>query len=85
MITDLGVKRLSNLRSLNLYYNERITDLGVKKLSNLSKLNLEYNNMITDSGIKGLKNLKEIYLCESKITMKMENELRMNGVKVLNY
>jgi Leucine-rich repeat (LRR) protein len=65
-LTDEEIKKLVNLRELNLWNNEKITDLGIKNLVNLRKLDLAWNEKITDKGIKNLVNLKVLFLYENK-------------------
>lgn len=75
MITNGGIKKLTNLISLDLSSNYEITDDGIKGLTNLTRLKLD-RNRITDEGIKGLTKLTSLELCEVRnITNKGINYL----------
>jgi len=83
-ITDEGIKYLVNLKELCLWKNGIISDEGIKYLVNLTSIDLSENSKITDEGIKYLVNLNSINLMKnSKITTEMRNELRKNGVKII--
>jgi len=69
-ISDVSIRYLTNLTSLNASFNDnirwlqsnvpfksRITDESVKHLTNLTSLNASFNSKITDDGIKHLINL----------------------------
>jgi hypothetical protein len=65
IITNNGIKGLSNLTSLVL--SENVSDNGIKGLTNLTLLNLGYNEDITNSGIKCLTKLTSLYLSLNKV------------------
>lgn len=61
-ISDKGLKKLTNLRSL--ISNSRLSDVGMKSLS-LTSLNLEYASRVTDEGIKDMTSLTWLKLNEN--------------------
>ncbi|MGV8949383.1 MAG: hypothetical protein ACOH2E_08525, partial [Candidatus Paracaedibacter sp.] len=67
IITNDTLSRLTNIRELNLYNNERITGDALSCLTNLKKINLEFNEMIGDDTLKYLTNLQELNLRENEI------------------
>ena len=76
IITNEGIKELTNIKFLNLFDNNKITDDGIKGLINLSSLNLLLSNKITDDGVRGLTNLTYLYLYDNNI-------ITNQGIKVL--
>src|SRR5262249_42840793 len=77
MITSEGLKHLqglTNLRSLNLSWNNDVTDEGLRylrRLSNLRRLDLAVCTEITDKGVahlRGLTNLRQLDLGDTKIS-----------------
>jgi hypothetical protein len=61
-ITDMSMKRLINLRSLNVYCNRNITDKSVEKLTGLTLLDLRNNCTITSESVRKLTNLTYLNL-----------------------
>jgi hypothetical protein len=67
-ITDIGLKSLKNLTTLNLsnrntlIITKNITDEGIKDLTKLRELNLTNNGNITNLGIKNLTKLRTLDL-----------------------
>ena len=59
---NIGIKKLTNLRKLDLTNNNSILDDGIKKLINLTDLDLSYNKSISNSGIEKLTNLTNLGL-----------------------
>jgi Leucine-rich repeat (LRR) protein len=61
--TGVGIKKLKNLKSLNLRRNSMLSIEHIKNLKKLEYLNLSYNNMFSLScEIGELKNLTELNL-----------------------
>src|SRR5436853_6297836 len=57
-----NLKKLTDLRRLDLGSNENIYDQDISNLTNLERLYLNCNKNITDDGIKNLTNLKRLDL-----------------------
>ena len=51
-LTNVNLKELTNLTSLNLYRNDIIKDEGIIDLINLNSIDLFYNKKITNNGLK---------------------------------
>lgn len=76
LVTNREIKKLTNLKELDLMYNSVIGDDGIKNLTNLRSLSIMENYRITDDGIKNLTNLRELNLdFFSKITDKVLKSL----------
>ena len=64
-ITNNGIKHMTNLKKLSVFYNNLIGDEGIKNM-NLKILSISHNNKITDNGIKHMQ-FHELYLNSNKI------------------
>lgn len=68
MITNAGLKKMTQLTSLDLSRNTRITDEVLEYLPNLKYLYLNHNRNISNVGLKMLTNLTFLELNKSKAT-----------------
>jgi hypothetical protein len=57
-ISDRNIKKLINIKKLDISYNCKVTNLGIKGLTNLTSLNIECNDNIRNSSVERLINLK---------------------------
>lgn len=62
IITDDGLVKLTNLRSLDITRNRTITDQCVSRLTRLEVLHLRENRIITDAGLITLNQLTHLNL-----------------------
>jgi len=76
IITDEGIKNLTNLTSLVLFDANAITDEGIKYLTNLEHLTINYADNITDEGVKFLINLQSLTLGTKNVTISCLNNLK---------
>ncbi len=91
-IKDDDIKKMINLKHLNLSSNKNITNNGIKDLNKISTLCLFDNNNITDDGIKNLKNLKYLDIRNmlikdntygDLISEELKDELKKRNVKII--
>ena len=61
LISDKGIKDLTNLTCLYLDHNENISNFGIKKLTNLQTLDIHDSSKITRFGITHLTKLSSIF------------------------
>lgn len=67
-ITEIeGLENLTNLKELNLQYNQIREIKGLESLINLQKLNLMDNKIEDLKGLENLNNLQGLYLCHNRI------------------
>lgn len=90
IITDKGIRDLTNLTTLKIGRKCTITDEGIKGLTNLTTLNFEIGHSnITDEGIKHLTNLTDLELNNDFLYPELFNnnphyvKITYNGLKYL--
>ena len=63
--SKVNFDKLTNLRSLNLDFDDSISDDKLSKLTNLTHLSLDENGKITNKGISTLSNLTSLVLIDN--------------------
>ncbi|AYV83148.1 MAG: hypothetical protein Hyperionvirus4_113 [Hyperionvirus sp.] len=71
LITDLGFKNLTNLKSLDLYlwyYCEPTLNIDklVSRIPNLTNLEMHIDELLTDAGLRNLRNLRRLHIAHNK-------------------
>jgi hypothetical protein len=65
-ITDVGIKKLPLLVSLELFDNALIPDAAILSLPNLTSLGLVFGSKVTDQAVKQLTQLRRLNLRENR-------------------
>lgn len=66
LITDIGLKHLSQIKILKLGRNISITNVGLQYITNIHTLSLRSNSLITDDGLKYLSHVHTLLLPDNK-------------------